>query len=233
MLFEQRSYTLKPGCVEDFWQAQRDRGYELMRPILERQVGYFATLSGPADHVVHLYRYDSYEDWKQRLHGLYGVAALQPYFSKARALMLAQENCFLTPAPAPELNPLWSQGRDWLPEQGPLFQRAKAPAPTLVEQQITVLRPGAMALYWQEWSRHSEQVLCDDASRVIGCFTSVVGRQHQIVLYRVHESLEQGCSAAASPALRAFLQTVAPLVASRESHWLTPALDAPLAPLFF
>ena len=53
MLFEQRCYTLKPGATTAFWQAQVDRGFELVKPIGDRLIGYFSTLSGSADQVTH------------------------------------------------------------------------------------------------------------------------------------------------------------------------------------
>lgn len=117
MLFEQRCYTLKPGTTTAFWQAQVERGFELVEPIQQRLVGYFSNVSGPVDQVTHLYRYDSFDDWENRLHGLYAVSALQPYFRSVRALMTAQQNQFFAVAPVAQLNPLWGQGRDWIPEQ--------------------------------------------------------------------------------------------------------------------
>jgi hypothetical protein len=99
MLIERRCYTLKAGGLGAFWRAQDDRGYESVRPILDRLIGYFSAVSGPVDQVVHLYRYDSFEDWQTRLHGLYAVSSLEPYFKTVRALMSTQENAFLKPAP--------------------------------------------------------------------------------------------------------------------------------------
>src|SRR3546814_17643957 len=80
MILEHRAYTMKPGNLERFYELQVDRGFGLVKPIMERLIGYFTTLSGPAEQVVHLYAFDTLEDWRMRLHGLYPVAALQSYF---------------------------------------------------------------------------------------------------------------------------------------------------------
>jgi hypothetical protein len=64
MLFEYRAYTLRPGNEDAFWDAQLMRGLDpVKRPIMARVVGYFATRTGPVDQIVHLWRFDSYEDW--------------------------------------------------------------------------------------------------------------------------------------------------------------------------
>lgn len=67
MLIEHRAYTLKAGLMESLWQAQWERGYQLVQPILDRLIGYFSTTNGQEDQVVHLYRYDDYDDWARRL----------------------------------------------------------------------------------------------------------------------------------------------------------------------
>ena len=38
MLFEQRIYTLGCETAERFWELQRERGFELVRPIMERLI---------------------------------------------------------------------------------------------------------------------------------------------------------------------------------------------------
>lgn len=231
MLFEQRIYTLKPGTIADFWQAQRDRGFELVRPILERQVGYFSAASGAADQVVHLYRYDDFNDWQQRLHGLYGVSELEPYFKRVRALMLAQENKFLVPVPVSELCPYWGNGKDWLPDQGALLGRGNGAA--LVEEQTTVLLPGTLPFYWQAWREHGFQALANDPGQLLGCFSCLVGRQHQVVMYRLYFDWAQRQACIDSDNWQPFLAAIQPLVARRESKLLTPAIDRELSPLFF
>ncbi len=54
MLIEHRAYTLRPGNLDAFMQAQLDRGFELVGAIMERLIGYFVVRSGPEDQIVHL-----------------------------------------------------------------------------------------------------------------------------------------------------------------------------------
>jgi len=239
MLFERRNYTLKPGATPAFWQAQEDRGWELVRPIQERLIGYFSNLSGPVDQVTHLYRYDSYEDWKRRLHGLYAVPELEPYFQTVRGLMTAQENAFYVPAPVVALNPLWGGGADWQPDQ-PLPRLAEASPRSLVQECCIALLPGAQPRYWQAWN----ELACDTGGAailgrgsLIACLVSQVGQQHQVLVYRHFADLaarEQLDAARQShPIWRRFMSAVAPLIATQTSRWLRPGPLPQLAPLFF
>ena len=77
----------KPGLLERFYETQVERGFDAVRPVIDRVIGYFSTVSGPADQVIHLYAFDSLDDWQTRLHGLYGVPELEPYFLNVRPLM--------------------------------------------------------------------------------------------------------------------------------------------------
>lgn len=230
MLFEQRIYTLRPGTLEAFWQAQRDRGFELVRPILERQVGYFSALSGAADQIIHLYRYDSHEDWLNRLHGLYRVAALEPYFKTVRALMLAQENRFLVPAPLPQLSPLWAGPHDWLPSQGAVFRRATDKGPAVVEERTTVLLPGTLPLFWQAFREH--RLEAEQTGEWLGCFTTLVGRQHQVVQLRVYADGAERQSGAPDGLPQEFARSIRNLVVSDEVRLLSPSRIPELSPLF-
>lgn len=237
MLFEHRAYTLKPGATNAFWQAQVDRGFDLVKPILDRSVGYFSACSGPVDQVVHLYRYDSYEDWTTRLHGLYAVAALEPYFKTVRALMVAQENKFLAPAPLIELTPIWGAGNDWLPGQGRPAVATSASGPdAVVEETTAILFPGALPLYWAAYREHGLGTPALGTESLLACFVSVVGRLHQVIHYRRYRSYAERQAFIAErdqdSHWQAFQRAIGPLVASNESKLLRPAPIPLMSPLF-
>ncbi len=235
MLIERRCYTLKVGKLGAFWRAQEDRGYELVRPMLERLIGYFSAVSGPADQVVHLYRYDSFDDWQSRLHGLYTVPELEPYFKTVRALMTAQENAFLKPAPLEALSPIWGGESDWLPSDGPLFEGANA-TQVIVEESTHLLLPGTLPAYWTAWSEAGVGAMQADAASQLGSFVAVVGQQHEVRHYRVHASFEARQSDAAALTSEAgwkrFLDAIAPHCVRSEQKLLRPAPMPSLSPLF-
>jgi NIPSNAP len=234
VLIEHRAYTLKPGCLDTFYAAQLERGFELVKPIMERCLGYFTAQSGPTDQVVHLYRFDNYDDWTKRLHGLYGVAGLEPYFKKVRALMSAQENKFLVPSPLAALTPLLGNGKDWLPG-GPLWADRKTTPEMIIEEHTLILVPGSLPPYWAAYQEHG--LKANGATQhLLGCFVSLVGRQHQVVHYRCYPSFGV-CRAhrdalAKSADWQAFMRIVGAMTASADSKLLTPAPIAQMAPLF-
>jgi len=107
MLFERRAYTLRPGTLETFWGLQRKWNTPTsFRPLLERNIGYFSTIAGPAERIVHLYRWDSYDQAKRHLAAIVTPERME-YFVSGRKLLVRQETAFLDPAPLPALNPVW------------------------------------------------------------------------------------------------------------------------------
>lgn len=235
MLFEQRIYTLASESADRFWALQHERGFELVRPIMERLVGYFSTRMGSNDVIVHWWRFDSFEDWRQRLHGLYEVHALLPYFKKVRALLSAQENKFLTFSPVPALNPIWSPSSDWLPGQSAL-KLGPLTTDCCVDMEVLQLRPGTLPSYWQAWQALNSDLLGTVQQRLIGCFHTWVGSLHEVTVLRWHPdqpSAQDWQSRLESrPDWAAYQAQIAPWVSHRRHHLLSPGPHAQLSPLF-
>ncbi len=233
MLIEHRAYTLKAGALEAFWAAQRERGFELVKPIMERLIGYFSASSGPTDQVVHLYRFDSYADWVDRLQGLYLVPELQPYFAKARAMLTAQENKFLAPAPVDGLTPYWGNGNDWLPATG---AGLGGDSGSLVEESVLQLVPGALPKYWELCRSHGLPSGCMAGEGYLGCFYTVTGRFHQVIEYHRYLNFDARQERLArlrkDKAWQEFLAQAAALSLSSESKLLSPSPIKQMVPLF-
>jgi NIPSNAP len=233
MLLEHRTYTMKPGNLQRFIDAQITRGFPPMQPILDRLVGYFGTIGGPDDQMVHLYRFDSYDDWQTRLHGLYTIPGLEPYFTTVRPLMLAQENKFLVPAPVPSLTPFLGNGKDWLPGQSTL---GKMNANWLITETTTNLFPGSLPKLWQ--AARDARLEADPvaSAHLFGTFYSLVGRLHQVITYRYYPSLDaretHRVALAENKTWRGFIDIVGSLSAQSETKLLRPAQVAQMSPLF-
>lgn len=227
MLIERRVYTLRPGMQDAFWRAQQERGFELVKPILDRLIGYFHWSDEAGTQITHLYRYDSFDDWKQRLHGLYVVKALEPYFRTVRTLMTAQENKMLEPAPLAELSPFWGHRRDWQRGEGPLFPSAAGP----VEESTCTFMPGGLPMFWQACQASSNLLALHAADpSLIGTFVSVIGRQHQVLQYRLKTQAPE--SLAAVDAWRSAVESARAKLAGIEVRELGLAPLRPLTPLF-
>lgn len=234
MLFERRAYTMEPGHVPAFDQAQIDRGFEPVKSYMDRLVGYFSTRTGTADQIVHLYRYDDFEDWNIRLRGLYGVPELTPYFVNTRKIVRAQVNGFHELLPVSALNPMWGEGRDWLPGAGATVSTLSPDR--LVEERCFQLRPGGIPAFVQACDTHGVTALSILSDRTIGAFVSAVGPLHLVSLWWWFEDSgeREARNAALSESAEwaAFVSAIAPLVVEQSSLLLTPRPVPEMSPLF-
>ncbi len=224
MLLERRAYTFRADAVDAFWQANLERGItEDVRPIMGRVIGYFETISGRDRHIVHLWRFDSYDDWFNRL--FFKSDAAPPYYAKVRPLMLAQENRFMVPVPLAELTPVWGNGNDWLPGDPPRADLQQHPQ-LLLEEKTLVLQPGSLDVWLDAARRLLDIPGTVFAAHVLGCMRTLVGRQHQLQLYRLYpdfESRERHRSALQAEAgWLAFCATVRPIIQEEDTILLRP-----------
>tara|TARA_R110000868_G_scaffold43803_1_gene146933 strand:- start:351 stop:1058 length:708 start_codon:yes stop_codon:yes gene_type:complete len=234
MIFERRAYTMEPGHVPAFDKAQTDRGFDLVKSYMDRLVGYFSTRSGPADQVVHLYRYDSFEDWNTRLRGLYAVPELTPYFVNTRKIVRRQVTGFLEPLPVDALNPLWGAGRDWLPESG--AKLAALDGDTVVEERSFQLRPGGIPAFVEACKATGIAALPGMAARTIGAFVPMTGALHNVTLWWWFDSPAARdawqADLAGNADWQAFIAAIAPLLTGQSSLLLTPRPVPEMSPLF-
>ncbi|MGB0629434.1 MAG: NIPSNAP family protein [Alphaproteobacteria bacterium] len=234
MIFERRAYTMEPGHVPAFDQAQIDRGFDLVKSYMDRLVGYFSTRTGTADQVVHLYRYDSFDDWNTRLRGLYAVPELTPYFVNTRKIVRRQVNGFSELLPVEALNPLWAGGNDWLPETG--AKLSSLDGDRVVEERAFQLRPGGITAFVEACNTHGVTALGTMKTRTIGAFMSMTGPLHNITLWWWFENSAERearvAELAADADWQAFIAAITPLLVDQSSLLMTPRPIPEMSPLF-
>jgi hypothetical protein len=171
MLFEGRACTLRPGSLDTFWGLQRKWNTPTsFRPLLERNIGYFSTTAGSAERIVHLHRWNSYDQAKRHLAAI-GTPERMEYFVRARKLLVRQETAFLDPASLPALNPIWGGGRDWLPGE-PVFPGVADPTMPVVLESVLDFVPGGAAAYWDDYKALDAQTAELAQRQLIGSFSS-------------------------------------------------------------
>lgn len=234
MIFERRAYTMKPGHVQAFDQAQIQRGFGPVKSYMDRLVGYFSSRTGTVDQVIHLYRYDDLNDWNTRLRGLYAIPEMTSYFVNTRKIIGHQANDFFELLPVSSLNPMWGEGKDWLPEKGPKL--ASLSASIVIEERSFQLRPGGIPAFIEAFnSCGSEAVLIMDG-RTIGAFMSMIGALHNIRLWWWFEDPSE--REARVDTLnndlnwRAFLEKIKPLLVDQSSLLMMPRPISEMSPLF-
>ncbi|MBD5603608.1 MAG: NIPSNAP family protein [Candidatus Eremiobacteraeota bacterium] len=96
---EMRTYTLVPGKTAAYFALYEREGLAVQREHLGEMFGYYATEIGHANTVVHMWRYDSWDDRIRRRTGLKDDPRWQAYLAQMLPLLVDQDVKILLPAP--------------------------------------------------------------------------------------------------------------------------------------
>ncbi|MEC7765132.1 MAG: NIPSNAP family protein [Pseudomonadota bacterium] len=99
MIVEMRRYVLKPGCVGKYYELYDGAPRELQQRILGDLVGFYDTEIGGMNQLIHLWRYSSFEDRKDRRERLFKEPVWQDFAKNVIPLIETQETSLLNPAP--------------------------------------------------------------------------------------------------------------------------------------
>lgn len=237
MIFERRRYTARAGMHDEFIRLQHIRGFNgAIGAIMARLIGYFTTVSGASEQFVHLYRYDDFADWVTRLHGLYDVPELQPYFLAVRPILSRQESEFFLPAPIDELIPLWSGENDWLPSgEGHSWDLRESPD-LIVEETTVALVPGGLPRYWAAMEEFGSVLPSPPRQDTLATWHAMTGRLHVVVSYVVFRSMADRDAFRAAGRENdtriAFDDAVRDIVVAHETAFLRPVRVPEMSPMF-
>ena len=97
MIVDMRIYTVRPGKLAAFVKLYQDNAWPLQQKYLGDCIGWYTTIEGTLNQVVHLWRYTSQADRETRR----GVMATDPGWasyvrlSEEAGFLMAQENRIL------------------------------------------------------------------------------------------------------------------------------------------
>ena len=97
MIIELRTYTIKPGEVQNFIKIYDKEIIEIHTKILGNQLGFFYTEIGNVNEVVHLYGYENFEDRQKRRNILSKNTQFQSYVVKVKNLIVDMKNQLMYP----------------------------------------------------------------------------------------------------------------------------------------
>tara|TARA_B100000029_G_scaffold47716_1_gene43745 strand:- start:168 stop:482 length:315 start_codon:yes stop_codon:yes gene_type:complete len=97
MIIELRTYTIKPGEVQNFINIYDKEIREIHTKILGNQLGFFYTEIGNVNEVVHLYGYENFEDRQKRRMILSKTPEFQSYVVKVKNLIVDMKNQLMKP----------------------------------------------------------------------------------------------------------------------------------------
>ena len=103
MFVEMRQYTLKVGAQGQYVKAYTTEGYAIQRRHLGEPVGYYVSEVGDLNQVVHLWRYDSFDDRTARRKALWADPEWLAYAAKLGGLVGAQKSTILYEVDLPKI----------------------------------------------------------------------------------------------------------------------------------
>jgi len=108
LLVEEQSISLVPGGLPKYWAAYEELALAAVSPLETNWIGSFFTLIGPLHTVFNFWYFDDMAD-RQRRHN---AVAMNPrwheFLDQIRPLVVAQESKLMTPAPVPDMSPLFA-----------------------------------------------------------------------------------------------------------------------------
>jgi hypothetical protein len=99
MIVEERTYTVKPGTVQQYYADYNPRGLEIQKRILGNLIGYFHTEIGELNQIVHLWGYDSLAEREKRRAALAADQDWHAYLRQSPDIIVKMETRILVPAP--------------------------------------------------------------------------------------------------------------------------------------
>jgi hypothetical protein len=99
MIVEERTYTVKPGTVFQYYDDYNPRGLKIQQRILGNLIGYFHTEIGQLNKIVHLWGYDSLAEREKRRAALAADPKWHAYLRQSPDIIVEMESRILIPAP--------------------------------------------------------------------------------------------------------------------------------------
>ena len=98
MIYEQRTYTLPHGQMDEYLARYERDALPLQMKHLGRLLGFFVSEIGPLNQVVHIWAYDSYADRERRRAALEADQGWTSFKETNRGAFVAQEVKIMRPA---------------------------------------------------------------------------------------------------------------------------------------
>jgi len=108
MLIEEQIISLAPGGLPKYWAAYEEFALAAVSPLQSNLIGCFFNLIGRLHQVSHFWFFDDMAD-RQRRHN---AVAMDPrwreFLDQIQPLVVSQESKLMTPAPVPDMSPLFA-----------------------------------------------------------------------------------------------------------------------------
>ena len=92
---EMRTYDLKVGSAGQYGELYRNEGYVIQSGHLGEPVGYYVTEVGELNQIIHMWKYESFEERTEKRTALFADPVWLAYVAKVGPMVLKQKNMFL------------------------------------------------------------------------------------------------------------------------------------------
>ena len=99
MIYELRTYNLKPEFAPDAMALYEAEGWPQLQKWSQNLVGYFTTEIGPLQQIVHLWKFESHDARDHQWATLRATSAFAAFGKKLRPMLMSQENKIMKSAP--------------------------------------------------------------------------------------------------------------------------------------
>ena len=211
MIYELRTYTVKPGALGDMVKASSTVSRDIRKDDFGKLEGYWSTEIGPLNQVMHLWSYADFNE-RARLRGELGKNPrwAGEYIPLIRPLLVRQEVRLLNPVRAPV-----------------------APATTgnIYELRNYRTRPLGVARQWLDVFTAALPAR-EKYSKMVGLWQTEAGQPNEVCHIWAYPDLNARAEARANamkdPAWQEFLGKSAPLLEEMHSTIMLPAPHSPL-----
>ncbi len=99
MLYELKTYTLRPDRMQDCLKAYEEEGYAFFKPYEDKLHGYFTTEVGPLNRLIQVWKFDGHDDRDAMLNSLRGDPAFGAFAARLSPMFQDREAVLMKPAP--------------------------------------------------------------------------------------------------------------------------------------
>ena len=92
---EMRTYELKTGTANTYAALYLEEGFAIQKSHLGEPVGYYLSEVGDLNQVIHMWRYENFEERTEKRAALFSDPAWLEYVAKVGPMVLNQRNAIL------------------------------------------------------------------------------------------------------------------------------------------
>ncbi len=97
MIIDHRTYTVAHGCKQDFISKFEEHGLPVQLKHLGNMIGYFTTLVGSVNDLVHMWGYENFADMERRRDARNADPAWGEFRRMTKGMLVKQETRILKP----------------------------------------------------------------------------------------------------------------------------------------